>query len=1221
VQLLSQVTILALLLQLHSYTAIQLILQQTTTGVMIVVFVVDTSPSMGRPAVGSTGMSRLDLAKMAVEDLSRGLRKRVQEHGRMLSEQPLTTQRSLHQAGLGMVGPDNLLLLSTSRQHPDTAACAAGGRLLVGFGSHAPAVNATDPSVAAPAAAAAPADPQDAAFQMSQQHMESFQHELKNLQVTAWDSTSQPFPVDDGGGALGLNTALSAGLQLLSRYRLQNRQTENFGMGRLPSTAILTQNANTAQQATAALQPACLVLITDGACLRQPPKLGGGSLQLQYGAQPLKEFYVEPFRWDQRIFCLGVGGRDGISSHQYLHPQLRALCEVTGGSHWMVRSPASLQQVTRALLKRISPPLPRELPLPDPLFQRTGLPCKALAVAVTVPHGSSFVAGGPVCCFQAIEPEEEGRAPVKLRAMLLYTSCAQGEASVLSSPLWCIPEGFFPSKKLDTLPPRPAQPIMFFSKYPSYHGTKFFEPGQVIKMLHRLDQLITANRKAIGQAAKCLHRDVYVCEWLAPEGGKPVPVPSPCRNVEYFPVFVPGAGRQMGEDSETYLNVGILNVPTNSSTLTCTTLTLLPPEPHILLPLLIRAAEAESRMLKKIEASSSKGASGGATAGLVQKQALSKAVVPLEEHWRSEFRAYLFRIPPYYQHSLKRALRPVLPTSCHVLLHGEGVESIPMQCFSKVCAQKIRNGEQIARDLNDRLERREAGLRRQDAVQTSDTASRAQNEPLKYGQFDVRASTDSYLAALRNMPAPWRVGGAGQRKQDERKRQHTKRDAAPVTGKSEAESPTNVMEVLGDLPTTCLMAYYESRRRWIYGGTGLTTRGLIVEGVNNDGSNSQRGRPEPDKHEECLLSLAGVGVSCLNQTTTTKMGDYRERLLFSRSPVVGSGSNDAAGVSATTAIDGSPKWSVDDDAMPMTFFDPKTGEFADSVQARVRSRLMVNFGNPYKEKRADSLIPENYLAQAPPSRQGSVTSAPGSPRTPPGSPPHDSFDSVEEGEAVFVLKSPSRVSPKREEPADDTMTPPPPAKRPRSDSTSNSYSMSDSSIVAEGKPPTPKAVAAAVPPPPKPASTSTGAPRQPPRPPPPPKARSGKAPPPPPRPPPPPPKANVPKPPVTGPSEPAPPKASQPLRSSQPLPPLQVPDPPVPSPEKEAAGALDPVPPPETRKAPPAQGALTELDLESPDSKPVVDLPPGWICVWSKSQKRWYFFDTKTNKSVWKWPP
>jgi hypothetical protein len=46
-----------------------------------------------------------------------------------------------------------------------------------------------------------------------------------------------------------------------------------------------------------------------------------------------------------------------------------------------------------------------------------------------------------------------------------------------------------------------------------------------------------------------------------------------------------------------------------------------------------------------------------------------------------------------------------------------------------------------------------------------------------------------------------------------------------------------------------------------------------------------------------------------------------------------------------------------------------------------------------------------------------------------------------------------------------------------------------------------------------------------------------------------------------------------------------------------------------------------QLDLESPGKKPEVTLPAGWICVWSKSQKRWYFFDTKTNKSLWKWPP
>lgn len=44
-------------------------------------------------------------------------------------------------------------------------------------------------------------------------------------------------------------------------------------------------------------------------------------------------------------------------------------------------------------------------------------------------------------------------------------------------------------------------------------------------------------------------------------------------------------------------------------------------------------------------------------------------------------------------------------------------------------------------------------------------------------------------------------------------------------------------------------------------------------------------------------------------------------------------------------------------------------------------------------------------------------------------------------------------------------------------------------------------------------------------------------------------------------------------------------------------------------------------EVQSPDEKPKVNLPPGWISVWSKSQRRWYFFDQRTNKSVWQWPP
>lgn len=236
--------------------------------------------------------------------------------------------------------------------------------------------------------------------------------------------------------------------------------------------------------------------------------------------------------------------------------------------------------------------------------------------------------------------------------------------------------------------------------------------------------------------------------------------------------------------------------------------------------------------------------------------------------------AFMFRIPHYYHHSLKRCLRAVLPASAHSLLHLEGLDSLPLQCFSKVCLQKIRNAEQVARDTNERLERQESSLRQHYFGQSSMDPSL--DKPLRYGQFDPRSSVDSYLAALRSMPPPWRVSGAA--KKSEEGKQDVKSETASTVNENDSDaSPKSVVDVLGDLPAQCLMAYYESRRRWIFGGPSLTTRGLHVEGVNNDGSNSQRcGRSWSDR-DECPLSLAGVGVSVMNETSTTKMGDYRER--------------------------------------------------------------------------------------------------------------------------------------------------------------------------------------------------------------------------------------------------------------------------------------------------------------------------------------------------------
>lgn len=189
---------------------------------MIVVILVDTSPSMGRPVQG--GLSRLDLAKMAVEDLTRQWRRL----------RPPAVANLGHDAAMG----DHFLLLSTSRQHPDTAACAAGGRLLVGFESlHSQR-------------------PDD--YHLDHNFQAPFARALKSLQVAKIEDASKPWAAENGG-APGLNAALSMGLQLLSRYRLSSSITENFGMGRLPCTALSLSNGTSA---TAALQSACLIVVS-----------------------------------------------------------------------------------------------------------------------------------------------------------------------------------------------------------------------------------------------------------------------------------------------------------------------------------------------------------------------------------------------------------------------------------------------------------------------------------------------------------------------------------------------------------------------------------------------------------------------------------------------------------------------------------------------------------------------------------------------------------------------------------------------------------------------------------------------------------------------------------------------------------------------------------------------------------------------------------------------
>jgi integrator complex subunit 6 len=126
-------------------------------------------------------------------------------------------------------------------------------------------------------------------------------------------------------------------------------------------------------------------------------------------------------------------------------------------------------------------------------------------------------------------------------------------------------------------------------------------------------------------------------------------------------------------------------------------------------------------------------------------------------------------------------------------------------------------------------------------------------------------------------------------------------------------------------------------RKWIFGGTGLTTRGLHVDGVDNDGVNVHHYPGSQSVEDEPLIALVGVGASTINEININIMGDFRERLHWSRAPLTGYGGSNSTAV--TTLPDGSPTFSVDDDVFPLSFFNPKTGDFIDNAQNRERARL------------------------------------------------------------------------------------------------------------------------------------------------------------------------------------------------------------------------------------------------------------------------------------------
>ena len=231
-------------------------------------------------------------------------------------------------------------------------------------------------------------------------------------------------------------------------------------------------------------------------------------------------------------------------------------------------------------------------------------------------------------------------------------------------------------------------------------------------------------------------------------------------------------------------------------------------------------AETEHRILKKATETKDTGPKAGATAGLIKKKvsgAAAARALHVDDAWKADFRAYLFRLPAYYLPAVRRALRPLLPPGAASLLHHEGhPEALSSLCFSPACLLKIQQGEKAAEGANEWLRGMEYTVRRRQhpalleaplASEQWQASGRPSSGARKEGQQDVTSlhfghgqcdqfKVSAYLSSLRNAPPPWK------------------------NGESSSKCESDSTGLISLLPSSCLLSYYESRRRWIFGGSG-----------------------------------------------------------------------------------------------------------------------------------------------------------------------------------------------------------------------------------------------------------------------------------------------------------------------------------------------------------------------------------------------------------------
>eukprot|EP00743_Colponemidia_sp_Colp-15_P009455 GILK01010336.1.p1 GENE.GILK01010336.1~~GILK01010336.1.p1 ORF type:complete len:810 (-),score=149.44 GILK01010336.1:275-2626(-) len=263
--------------------------------------------------------------------------------------------------------------------------------------------------------------------------------------LSGWSNTYQHFMnelknIGPARDLTNLGIGIARALDVLNKFRHASG-VDNFGQGRTPWF----------------LEPGTVAVFTDGCPLTSMAGVST-TLTLPLAQTPGSELVVEPFRWDQRIFAFVTrfAGMHTAASAPLNSIQVNVdkdaverepvfpMTDVTGGRCFVVSNFKSLLQAVESVATKIPPTV-----------------CMSFEPLPVTDNGNGVV---PM--------DVEDKTKLANVPVTPVTPSLPGAQHIVifvrsSTGTWPIPEWILPTNKDSILPPRSAQPVLYFSLIPT----------------------------------------------------------------------------------------------------------------------------------------------------------------------------------------------------------------------------------------------------------------------------------------------------------------------------------------------------------------------------------------------------------------------------------------------------------------------------------------------------------------------------------------------------------------------------------------------------------------------------------------------------------------------------------------------------------------------------------------------------------------------------------